>query len=232
MQKEAIHFIDSDSMAMKTTRGKAVALWLLAAAVLTGISFCLDDAVLGFMKTHTTPAVLAFGRFGSHYGQWNWLMVPCMLAGIVAWLRRDITCLRILCVMVIASILAGLGANVIRATTGRTRPSAPQAVEQGWYGPRANGQWVVINSNYNAFPSAHAAASMGLIAPLLLLRRRAGWLLLPVPILISAARICVNAHHLSDVVAGMLLGIGVAAWVNWKITPLISRWDVFGKQRL
>ena len=215
---------------MKTTRGKAVALWFIAAAVLTGISFCLDDTVLAFMKTHRTQAVLAFGRFGSHYGQWNWLMVPCILAGAVAWLRRDEAWLRILCVMVIASILAGLGDNVVRATTGRTRPSAPQTIEQGWYGPKANGQWVVINSNYNAFPSAHAAASMGLIAPLLLLRRRAGWLLLPLPILISAARICVNAHRLSDVVAGMLLGIGVAAWVNWKIAPRIFKWDVFGKQ--
>lgn len=60
---------------------------------------------------------------------------------------------------------------------------------------------------------------MGLIAPLLLLRRRLGWLLLPVPILIAAARICAGAHHLSDVLAGALLGFAVAAWVTWKIAP-------------
>ena len=187
MQKEAFHFIDPCSMAMKTNRGKAVALWLFAAAI-AGASFFFDDSLLAFMKTHATPAVLAFGRLGSQYGQWNWLMLPCVIVGFVAWLRRDNACLRILCIMVVASILGGLGANVLRAATGRTRPNAPASVEQGWHGPLANGQWVVIKSEYNAFPSAHAAASMGLIFPLLLLRKRIGWLLLPVPILIVLQR--------------------------------------------
>ena len=215
-------------MAMKTNRGKAVALWLFV-AVLLGVSFFLDDAVLAFMKTHSTPAVIAFGRFGSRYGQWNWLMVPCIVAGIVAWLRRDTAWLRILCVMVIVSILAGLGANVVRATTGRTRPNAPAAVEQGWHGPRANGQWVMIKSEYNAFPSAHAAASMGLIFPLLLLRKRIGWLLMPVAILIGAARICVGAHHLSDVVAGALLGIFVAVCVTRRLMArMFPAWELKG----
>jgi len=211
-------------MAMKTNRGKAVASWFaigLVAAALLAVSFFLDDAVLAFMKTHTTPAVLAFGRFGSHYGQWNWLMVPCLIVGIAAWLRRDAATLRVLCVMVIVSILAGLGANVVRATTGRTRPNAPASVEQGWHGPRANGEWVVIKHEYNAFPSAHAAASMGLLFPLLLLRKRIGWLLMPVPILIGAARICVGAHHLSDVVAGALLGIIIAVCTTQRLMAVM-----------
>ncbi|MGB8354737.1 MAG: phosphatase PAP2 family protein [Chthoniobacteraceae bacterium] len=207
---------------MKTNRGKAVALWLaigLAATALLGVSFFLDDAVMAFVKTHATPGVLAFGRFGSHYGQWNWLMVPCIVAGIVARVKRDTEWLRILCVMVIVSILAGgIGANVLRAMTGRTRPNASPSIAQGWYGPRANGQWVVIKHEYNSFPSAHAAASMGLIFPLLLLRKkRIGWLLMPVPILIGAARICVGAHHLSDVVAGALLGMVVAVCVTGRL---------------
>ena len=207
-------------MAMKTNRGKAVALWIFAAAV-AGVSFLFDEPLLAFMKAHTTPAVLAFGRFGSHYGQWNWLMVPCIIVGLISWCRRDTICLRILCIMITASILAGLGANVVRAATGRTRPNAPAAIEQGWYGPRANGQWIVIKADYNAFPSAHAAASMGLIFPLLLLRKRIGLLLLPVSILIGAARICVGAHHLSDVMFGFLLGIAVAIWTTGKMVPLL-----------
>ena len=214
-------------MTMKTNRGKAVASWFaigLVAAALLGVSFFLDDAVLAFMKTHTTPAVLAFGRFGSHYGQWNWLMVPCIVAGIVAWVKRDTEWLRVLCVMVIVSILAGgIGANVLRATTGRTRPNASPSIAQGWYGPRANGQWVVIKSEYNSFPSAHAAASMGLIFPLLLLRKRIGWLLLPVPIMIAAARICVGAHHLSDVVSGALLAIIIAVCTTEKLMAALRR---------
>jgi len=145
-----------------------------------------------------------------------------IVAAAIAWFRRDTACLRIICIMVAASTLAGLGANVVRGTTGRTRPSASPEVVQGWHGPRANGGWVIIKSEYNAFPSAHAAASMGLILPLLLLRKRIGWLLLPVPILIGAARICVNAHRLSDVLCGALLGAAIATWTTRKITPFIG----------
>jgi membrane-associated phospholipid phosphatase len=223
MQNGAIHFIDFCSMAMKTNCGKTVALWLLA-LIIVGVSFFFDDAVIAFVKTHATPGVVAFGRLGSRYGEWTWLMVPCVIAGIIAWFRRNEVCLRIIILMIIASTLAGLGADVLRVATGRTRPSASVTVQQGWYGPRS----MALNSQYQAFPSAHAAASMGLIAPLLLLRRRIGWLLLPVPILIAAARICVNAHHLSDVLAGALLGFAVACWVDWKITPRIMEWRMFG----
>ena len=205
---------------MKPNRGKTVALWL-AAAVVVAVSFFFDDALVAFMKTHTTPIVAAFGRWGSYYGEWPWLMVPCVIAGIVAWLRRDAAWLRVICMMIVASAVAGLAADAVRVATGRTRPNAP--APQGWYGPVSQGRWVSIQPEYEAFPSAHAAASMGLIAPLLLLRRRAGWLLLPVPILIAAARICAGAHHLSDVLAGALLGFAVAAWVVWKIAPRILR---------
>lgn len=104
-------------MAMKTNRGKTLALWLLAVAVV-GVSFFFDDALLAFMKTHTTPAVLAFGKRVSHYGQWNWLMVPCAVAAVITLLGRHTACLRILCVMVIACTLAGLAADAVRAATG------------------------------------------------------------------------------------------------------------------
>ena len=211
---------------MKTNCGKTVALWSLALAV-TGVSFFFDDAVIAFIKTHSTPGVVAFGRLGSQYGEWNWLMVPCAIIGVIVWLRKDAAWLRILCVMFVASTLAGLAADAVRPLTGRTRPNAPLEVKQGWYGPYSQGEWVAFKSPYEAFPSAHAAASMGLIAPLLLLRRRIGWLLLPVPILIAAARICVNAHHLSDVLAGALLGFTVACWVDWKITPRIMQRRIF-----
>lgn len=205
-------------MATKPNRGKTVALWLLAVAAV-GVSFFFDDAVIAFVKTHSTPGVLQFGRLGSHYGQWNWLMVPCLLVLIVAGQMKKTAINRIVCIMILASVIGGLGANVSRAITGRTRPNAP--VEQGWYGVYSQGKLLLVNSNYNAFPSAHATASMALIAPLFLLRRRLWWALLPLPIAISTARICVGAHHLSDVMAGMLLGFALGCWVTRKFGPRI-----------
>jgi membrane-associated phospholipid phosphatase len=212
-------------MAMKTIRGKAVAWWLLAIAAV-GVSFWFDDRVIAFVKGHPTPAVRSFGHYGSYFGQWHFLMIPMVIAALAAWRRRDGGLLRILCIMTIGSIIAGLGANAIRVTTGRTRPSAPPPIEQGWYGLRYHGKWIVIKADYNAFPSGHVAAAMGLIAPLLVMRRRLGWPLLAVPFLIGAARICVGAHHLSDVLAGAFFGVAVAFWVDWKITPRIPQFKL------
>ncbi len=209
---------------MITRRSKSAAWWLIA-AVVVGLSFLFDDAVIAFVNARKTPAVSTFGAMGSLYGQLGWLLLPCAITAIVAWFRRDGGLLRIVCIMVIAASLAGLGANVIRTATGRTRPNAPE--RQGWYGPRAQGTWIFSKYSYSAFPSAHAAAAMGLIAPLLLMRKRAGWLLLPVPAAIAAARICAGAHHLSDVLAGALLGFAVACWVQQKIAPRIMHWRIF-----
>jgi len=229
MQKGAIHFIDFCSMTTKTNRGKTVALWLLAAAAL-GVSFCFDATVMRFSANVPDGSALGiFGSQGSHYGELQFLLLPCAIVALVAWFRRDAACLRVICMMVIASLLAGAGADIVRGMTGRTRPSASPEIQPGWYGPRVNGEWVVINPRYNAFPSAHAAASMGLIGVLLVMRRRIGWLLLPVPVLIAAARICANAHHLSDVVGGALLGIAVACWVYLAIGPVLERWRIVEK---
>ncbi|HWB58706.1 MAG TPA: phosphatase PAP2 family protein [Chthoniobacteraceae bacterium] len=195
--------------------------WWLAAAVVTGISFYFDDAVTAFVRAHAGPSWREFGRLGSHFGQWNWLMVPCALAALSLGALGEKDALRILCVMVIASALAGLAADFVHGMTGRARPDA--LVPQGWHGPFIAGRWAMFVTEYNAFPSAHTAAAVGLIAPLLLMRKRLGWALLPVPIAIAAARICVGAHHLSDVFAGAMLGFAVAMWVQRKIAPRLFR---------
>lgn len=202
-------------------RARTVALWLFA-AIVTAVSFLLDDPVIAFVKAHGTPATLAAGRIGSRYGELQWLMLPCLIFAAIAFLRRNAAWMRILCAMAIASAVAGLCNDAVRGLTGRTRPNAPPAIAQGWYGPR-----YMLDANYNAFPSGHAAAAMGLIVPLVIMRRRIGCALMPVPIAIAAARICIGAHHLSDVMAGALVGIAAAICVDRKITPRLMRWKIF-----
>jgi membrane-associated phospholipid phosphatase len=55
---------------------------------------------------------------------------------------------------------------------------------------------------------------------LVLLRRRAGLLLIPLPLIVAAARICAGAHHLSDVMASLLLGACVAFWLRRRFVGL------------
>ena len=91
------------------------------------------------------------------------------------------------------------------------------AVEQGWYGLRHDGKWLVGSYDYNAFPSGHTGGAAG-FAAVLLFRRRPGWgyALMILPIVVGFSRIYLDRHRLSDVVAAMLVGT-VGAWlaVRW-----------------
>lgn len=218
-------------MALCSNCGKKLP-WLLlalcAAAILAAIFF-LDDSVTAFVKLHSTPASVAFGKTVSKCSEWQWLMLPCALFAAAAHLRKNRALARVLCAVIISASLAGLSANLIRGVTGRTRPNAPAEIAQGWYGPWHGGRLLMFDSRYNAFPSGHTAVSAGLVAMLILLRRRAGLLLIPLPAIVAAARICAGAHHLSDVMASLLLGACVAVWLRcWLIragffTPKINK---------
>jgi len=78
----------------------------------------------------------------------------------------------------------------------------------------------------NGFPSDHSCAA-GLMAGIVGLRHRLyGAILAVAGILIAAARVAAHAHHVQDVVAGLLLG-GIAAWLGTLLaTWLIARFDV------
>jgi membrane-associated phospholipid phosphatase len=206
-------------MALCTNCGKKLPrlLLVLSAAAVLACVFFLDDSVVGFVKTHGTPASVAFGKTVSKCSEWQWLMLPCALFAIAAHLRKNRAQARVLCAVMISASLAGLAATCIRGVTGRTRPSAPAEIAPGWYGPWHGGRLLVFDSRYNAFPSGHTAVSAGLVAMLLLLRRRAGLLLIPLPVIVAAARICAGAHHLSDVMASLLLGACIAVWLRRRL---------------
>ena len=61
----------------------------------------------------------------------------------------------------------------------------------------------------NSFPSGHAAHFWGLFLPLAIIFPRYRYLLLVPPMLISIARVGVNDHFLSDVLASTFISIGI-----------------------
>ncbi len=189
-------------------RARLIAVWV-GLAVLLALSFWADAPVQAFVESHRTPESLAVARAVSCFGAWPWLMVASLAAAFAAWRMGRYSAVRFIVVMMVVSSLAGLLADGLRATLGRARPSAP--VISGWYGPAHFG-----DSRYAAFPSGHVAAATGLIAPLLLLRRRMGLVLLALPLLIAAARIGTNAHHFSDTVGGACIGLLIGrGWQRW-----------------
>jgi membrane-associated phospholipid phosphatase len=185
--------------------------FFLFALLLLGVAFLLDAEVRDFMARHQTPSGKNFMLHVSRWGDWPTHVVIGLLGVLVCWLRGKREWMMIFAAMLLALALIGAVNPVIKAATGRARPSVKTDV--GWKGPS-------LHQKYHAFPSGHTVATSAFFAALFLARRRIGFALLPIPVLIAVSRLYLNAHYFSDVVFGAILGIACALLAWW----LIGRW--------
>lgn len=72
-----------------------------------------------------------------------------------------------------------------------------------------------IPSHHDSFPSGHSAHFWGLFLPLLFLFPRYRWLLLLIPVFITIARVGVNDHWCSDVIASAGLAALFTLFFIW-----------------
>ena len=115
-----------------------------------------------------------------------------------------------------------------------------QIIIRAWFRPRpfvAHPHAVhklIAHTSDPSFPSGHASASIAIAVAVLLVHRRVGGFLLIIALVICYARVYVGVHYPSDVLAGALIGAGVALvlWrplaiiptrVNSAVTSLIRR---------
>src|SRR3954451_17704936 len=153
---------------------------------------------------HQSSGARAFMQAVSRFGDWpEHVAAGLILVGIAYW-RGSKRWMRIFAAMLLACALAGISARVVKVATGRARPNVQ--TEAGWNGPR-------LSARYNAFPSGHTAASTAFFAALAFASWRIGLGFLAIPLLIAFSRMYVAAHHLSDVAAAALIGVGVAYFV-------------------
>ena len=101
-------------------------------------------------------------------------------------------------------LFIGTAHLVIRVTAGtlknvflRLRPF--EVIEAG------NWDWNFFGERGSAFPSGHSALFWSLFFPLAFLFPRYRWLLLIIPLFISVARVGVNDHWCSDVIASIAI---------------------------
>jgi undecaprenyl-diphosphatase len=188
-------------------------VWLALALIALGFSFALDAPTQAWLADRQTAALKTFMRNVSRWGDWPTHIALGVVAAVVALVVRSRRWLAIFAAMVIACGAAGMANRVIKIAAGRSRPAV--VTDAGWHGPR-------FSSKYNAFPSGHTASSTAFFGSLCLARRRIGLLFLPIPMLIAFARLYVGAHHLSDVVAGALLGVACAALLTPSVRARIA----------
>ena len=186
-------------------------LFSFAAGLTLLASFWFDPGAQAWIAQHQSGEMKDFMRRVSQFGDWPAHMMLGITFLILAYWRRNQRWMRIVAAMILALVLAGASARVIKISAGRARPDI--RTEAGWNGSR-------FSSRYNAFPSGHTATSTAFFATLALASWRIGLAFLVIPLLIAFSRMYVGAHHLSDVVGATLIGI-VIAYVVVRWIPII-----------
>jgi undecaprenyl-diphosphatase len=187
-------------------------LLVAAVAALLWSVFRADALMERWVKRSGSPAVDPWAQALSDSAKGHWVLGAGVLGFAVArWFRRR-DWQRLGVIAILSTALGGGSATVVRGLTGRTRPSNP--VEQGWFGPYHNGQWLVGRHAYNAFPSGHAGTAAAFAFALVLARRRLGWIALAWMAGVCWSRMYLSAHRFSDVFVGSLFGLISAWWVH------------------
>jgi undecaprenyl-diphosphatase len=158
----------------------------------------LDIRLSERMRIAEQPGPLrTLAIFCAHSGDsWFWLVG----LGLLWWLGTDYWKTRALN-LIIAILLAALVVFIVKFTVRRRRPE---------------GEWGKLyrSTDPHSFPSGHAVRAVMLavvslgLGPLWL-----GLILLVWSPLVGLARVAMGLHYLSDVVAGMLLGLVIGAGV-------------------
>lgn len=201
--------------------GLSVAFLLLTAVAVVW----WDQPTLEAVRAGFGNELVNVARALSRYGDFPYLLGVALVVLAVMFKMGKKKLARVVVAMLLGSILAGLVSNVIKLGTGRVRPRVEE-VAHGWHGPRFEDRWVSLRHDYQSFPSSHAACAFGFIAPLFFSRRRWGVAGLMVAVAIAWSRVQLNAHHISDVAAGALIGV-LVGWLVWRWLVArggLSRW--------
>jgi membrane-associated phospholipid phosphatase len=213
---------------LKSSEVSAVRLFspLIVGIAVCGLSFLYDQAVVQWVKGHDWTSLKSMAGFLGKWGDGPALMFfGCIGLGIALLLRSRVACKVLLCMMIAATI-SGAIVNSVRLLTGRARPNNTEATQE-WNGLWRGRETLLFNSKYHSFPSGHTGAAFALFGVLSFAHRRHGWWALFAAAAIAWSRIYSNAHHLSDVLVGALLGLLIASFVWERIEPRVDR--ILGK---
>ncbi|MGH6967617.1 MAG: phosphatase PAP2 family protein [Stellaceae bacterium] len=188
------------SRALKRFAGLTV-----AAALLAGASYAwLDRPIAGWFHGSgvtfraTMDFVTAFGLGGPYLIVTVVAMIAWRIAGCTAAARRA-------AYVFLAVAASGLFADIIKPVAGRARPTL--LFSDHLYGFTGSG----AHADHWSFPSGHSVTAGALAFALSLLypRLKPAWI--AAALLIAFSRLALDRHYLSDVIAGLYIGV-VVAW--------------------
>jgi lipid A 4'-phosphatase len=199
---------------IRSSRASRFGLPLLVAALFVPVSMAAIDRPLAFYLHARGPDLHALFMLIGELGLgWGWLTGFALAFVMLHWgcrfprLRRFASPMRALSALpafLFAAVAAsGLVVDLLKLLFGRTRPKLLFASGQYDF------TWLALRSDHWSFPSGHAATIVALMTALWLIWPRHLLFYILAGAIIVAARVVVDAHYLSDVVAGGLVAIVV-----------------------
>lgn len=195
-------------------------LWL-GSATLAAILFSIAylDRPLAQLANHLDPVIHVFCERITVLGDSAWYLIPLGVAipmlFALQWREQDAARaaqLRRLCwialFLFVAIALSGLVADLLKILFGRARPVLLLREDDfGWHP-------LSLKTKLHSFPSGHANTVIALALALGFIWPRALKLLLIAAALVALTRIAVDAHYLSDVIAGTALAVATTLWLR------------------
>jgi membrane-associated phospholipid phosphatase len=196
-------------------------LWLLAGLFAVGAAFPFDSRVCIALDVTHDATLKHIAWWCSKIGE-GWVIAVTAIFFSLVYLgaNRPATAAKIFFVG-LTSELIGLASIILRLLAGRARPSNHD-VAQGFYGLWHDGHWIAGQFKFSSFPSGHAATAAGLVAAAWLLHRGWGAVLAVYAVAVMWSRIALQAHHLSDVLASVVLAIPMAIWLRRILLPSVE----------
>jgi undecaprenyl-diphosphatase len=146
-------------------------------------------------------AVVDIFRGYTNYAKAEWYLVPSGVAGLILWAMGRRHAAR-LCGYFFASVaVAGLVTSLLKCLIGRARP-----VQLDQFGLYEFRPWNWTEARWHSLPSGEATTAFAVAAALIVLFPRWRIPLWIFAVVMAAARVMVNAHFLSDIVAGAAVG--------------------------
>lgn len=192
----------------RTHRAVFVALLVLATLVGVGVCILFVDtpiarAMPGWIDGNAVIAVLE--RIAYHMGEWTLAPVLLGVALIVAGRRWWY----FLFTFTFAYLVQAGSVEAIKWLSGRPRPREMGGATM-FYGPRVH---------EHSFPSGHAAFAFMFATMLSAWWPRGKVLWYSLAIYVSLSRMVANAHFLSDIIMGGLIGVLSALLILWRWPP-------------
>ena len=177
--------------------------WLVSAAVLAVVLlFAIlpqDDTLLKSLRNagetlgrEKIKSIAGSLSYWGDFGGYSVILAAALFS--LGLLRKSKHLQRLAMASLLAALLAGTAANVMRMSLGRPRPRSGLA--DGLYGPS-------LKSELHALPSAHTATAFGSSIPIMVAAPYAGVPLVVFASGVSWSRMQLNQHHPVDIAIGI-----------------------------